>query len=79
MAAKGKIFKVDFLENHWSDFRKISRKPAPHPDLPNDITHYPPPELGAEPGGSKFGGDTPKISHFRLLGVGIFTTICNAR
>jgi len=75
----GKKIKVDFLENLSSDFRKISQEPAPHLDLPNGITHYPPTELGAGPGGPKFGGDPPKISHFRFPEVGIFFTISSAR
>ena len=74
----GKKFKCTFLENLSSDFRKISHERAPRTDLPNCIPHDPPPKLGAEPGGRKFGGDPPKISHFRFPGVEIFTTVSSA-
>ena len=78
MAAKGKKFKCTFLENLSSDFHKISHERAPRTDLPNDTITHPPPESGAEPGAPKFGGDPPKISHFRFPGVEIFTTVSSA-
>jgi len=74
----GKKFKCTFLKNLSSDFRKILHERAPRTDLPNCITRDPPPKLGAEPGGHKFGSDPPKISHFRFPGVEIFTTVSSA-
>jgi len=73
-----KKLKVDFLENFSTDFHKILPEDVPHTALRNNITRDPPQELGAGPGGPKFWGDTPKISHFQFPGVEIFTTIGSA-
>ena len=46
MAAKGKKFKCDFLQNLSSGFQKILPESVPHTDLRNGMTIHP--KLGAE-------------------------------
>ena len=73
------VFKLEYLKNLSSDFRKIFWDCSPRPAASDDAFTYPVPQLGEGPWAPKVGGDPPKISHFRFPWVQISTTISSGR